>query len=75
MLPKYVANIQDETVRKTFEHVFEGAQSPAYGLSAAPTATAPLLQDGEKGTYSGVYYVRQGNSILAFTPGSIISVT
>jgi hypothetical protein len=75
MIPSKIDAIQDEVTRKAIEDVHSGAQGVSLELDAAPTATAPVLQDNERGIYSGALYERKGNTIYVFTPSSTITIT
>lgn len=75
MIPTKVDAIQDEVTRKALENVHEGAQGVSLELDAAPTATSPILQDNERGIYSGALYERKGKTIYVFTPSSTITIS
>lgn len=67
--------IKDVEIRQQIEDIQEDATGRVIELSAAPTATVPLLQDGERGTYGGILYSRVANNVFAFTPSSTTVVT
>jgi len=75
MIRKPILGEVSPEVKDLFDHTFEEAQGKVLTLSAAPTATAPLLQSGEWGVYSNVLYHRVESTIMVFTPGSTISVS
>jgi hypothetical protein len=75
MIEKNVGNIKDIDTRQTFEHIFREAFGLPLQLSAAPTATAPLLKANEWGFYSGKLYYRIQNIIYEVTPSSTITVS
>ena len=67
--------VKDSETREQIKEIQEEATGKVLELSAAPTASVPLIQDGERGVYSGVLYSRVSNTIYVFTPSSTISVT
>ncbi|MEN6414373.1 MAG: hypothetical protein ABFC84_16670 [Veillonellales bacterium] len=67
--------VKDDETKNVLNHIFQEAQGKVLTLSAAPTATAPLLKDYEWGVYSNVLYQRVGSTILVFTPGSTVAIT
>jgi len=67
-------NIIDE-IRNALEFIQENALGKGIELSAVPTATSPLLQDGEWGVYAGLIYFRVGMTIYVNTPSSTITVS
>jgi len=52
----------------------EDATGAVIVLDAAPTVGKPLLEDGERGVYNNVLYLRVRDTILVFTPSSTITV-
>jgi len=75
MIKKALDLIKDNEVKEAINHLQENAQGNPLDLGAAPTATTPLLEDGEEGIYSDVLYKRQGGTILVFTPSSTITIS
>lgn len=75
MLEKPTNEVIDRITRDHLEHIYQSAQGKVLELSAVPTATAPLLSDGERGVYANVLYERVGNNINVITPTSTIVVT
>jgi len=75
MVKKPILDIQDEITRLHIESLQEETQQNVIELSAAPTATAPLLQDREIGSYNNILYMRVSGSIFVITPSSVIVVT
>ena len=72
---KPTLDIEDRVTREHVESLQENSQGTIISLDAAPTASAPLIEDQEWGVYSNVLYQRVGDTILVFTPGSTITVT
>jgi len=75
MLVKPVTHLQDEETRNHIEWIYEQAQGKVISLSAAPTATVPLLEADEVGKYGNDIYWRIGNTILKFSSDSQITVS
>jgi hypothetical protein len=75
MVKKPTLDIENTVVREHIESLQGESYQNVLELSAAPTATAPLLEDNQWGVYSNVLYQRVSNTILVFTPGSTITVT
>jgi hypothetical protein len=67
-------NTVDE-IRNALDFIQENALGKAIELSAVPTATEPLLQDGEWGVYAGLIYYRVSMTIYVITPSSTITVS
>lgn len=61
--------------RKIFDQIFENAFGNPIKLSAAPTASEPLLEDNTWGIYSNTLYLRNGGTILVFSPSSTITIS
>ena len=75
MIKKPLDKIKDDDTREALDFIQEEVQGNPLELSAAPTATAPLLENFETGIYNNVLYLRKGSTILVFTPGSTITIT
>jgi len=75
MAKRPTQDIADEILRYHVEDIQEGFQENYIELSAAPTASEPLLEDNENGTFENIYYKRVANTILVFTPSSTITIT
>jgi len=73
--PRPTDLIEDEEVRDQVTEIQEGARGNPLILDTAPTAAVPQIQANESGLVGGKYYLRIGNTILVFTPGSTITVT
>lgn len=67
--------IKDDEVREQIKDIQENVTGNVIALSAAPTATAPLLEDGERGTFENKWYSRVGSVIHEFTPSQNITIT
>lgn len=72
---KPTLDIDDDIMRQHVESLQENSQKKLVGIDAAPTATDPLLDDGESGIVSGNLYWRDGNTIFVFTADSTITIT
>ena len=70
-----IDTIKDNDVREHVKELQEQATGRVIELSAAPTASVPLLEDNERGTFENIFYRRVASTILVFTPSSTISVT
>jgi hypothetical protein len=75
MIPKPLDKIADVELRDVLTHIQEESLGRALELSAAPSASAPLLQDNEVGKYNNKYYRRIGSQIFEVTPSSVINIT
>lgn len=75
MLIKPTGDIKDENIRTHIEHLQAEAQGNIIILSAAPTASAPLLQANEWGQYGNSFYCRVGQVIYVFASSSQITIT
>uniref|UniRef100_A0A6M3J512 Uncharacterized protein n=1 Tax=viral metagenome TaxID=1070528 RepID=A0A6M3J512_9ZZZZ len=75
MIIKHAGDIEDFVVREHVEFLQENAQGTVLELGAVPTATVPLLEDGEWGVYSGSLYIRKSSTIYVFVADSTITVT
>lgn len=75
MIKKPLDDVKEINLREHLQFIQEEAAGNALELSAAPTATEPLLEDGEAGVYGGLIYSRIGDTIYVVTPSSTISVT
>ena len=75
MQPTGVGHIEGENNQEILRYIFEEAMGNIIELSAAPTATAPLLEDKTVGEYDGTLYWRVGKNIYSITPDSTIAIT
>ena len=75
MLSKNTSVIKDEETRQMADFILGQGLGNAIELEAVPTATAPLLEDNEWGTYSSIVYFRVSNTIYVITPSSTIPIT
>jgi hypothetical protein len=80
MLKRNTQLLKDEETRLAVEFIQEESLGKAIELSAVPTTTSPLLNDGEWGVYKclgggGIIYFRTGMTIYVVTPSSAITVT
>jgi len=75
MIKKPSDDIQDFNLRSHIEFLQENTQGNALELSAAPTATEPLLEDKEVGQYGNDLYFRVGNTIYKLSSDEQITVS
>lgn len=68
-------DIEDEKMRLHVESIQEDALGNIIPLSAAPTATQPLLEDNQIGSFENILYFRKGSNIEVVTPSSTITIT
>lgn len=68
-------DITDEKMRLHVESIQEDALGNIIPLSAAPTASAPLLEDNQIGSFENILYFRKGSNIEVVTPSSTIAIT
>ena len=57
------------------QHIFQEALGRIEVLSAAPTATAPILKEDEIGLYSNALYARKNDVIYSFSSDSQTTIT
>lgn len=74
MLPRPTNDLKDSSVLAHIAHIQQEAMGNMITLSAAPSSTAPLLQDNEVGNYGNDIYWRIGNTIHKFSSDSQITV-
>ena len=67
--------IKDTEIREQFKEIQEGAIGNVLQLSAAPTASTPLLQDNEIGEISDKLYIRVQDKIYEITPSTVTTIT
>lgn len=75
MIPKPLDKIQDVELRDVLSHIQEEGSGQYLLLTAVPTATVPLLSEGERGIYSNKIYIRRNGLIQVITPSSTITIT
>ena len=75
MLSRNTGLVPDSVTREMFNHVLDEGLGNAILLSAAPTATAPLLSANEWGVYGGKLYFRIAQTIYEVTPSATITIT
>jgi hypothetical protein len=75
MLRKPTNEITDENVRSHLEFIQEEGQGKIIILSAAPTASEPLLDANEIGSYGNDIYWRIGQVIHKFSSDTQITIT
>lgn len=67
--------IKDDEIRKHIEDLQEEVTGEVIELSAAPTASEPLLEDMEWGVYDDILYHRVKSKIYEFTPTETITIS
>ena len=75
MLPKPSEVFKDKDQQEIIEHIFQEGQGKIIDLSAAPTASAPLLDADEVGKFEDKIYWRRGEKIYEITPSTTITIT
>jgi hypothetical protein len=76
MIPKSTDRIKDFDTRDLFDYLLQEGTGQYLILDAVPTATAPLLQDGERGIdTSDDIWIRRNNKLYQITPTSVINIT
>ena len=75
MVKKYTGDIEDKVLRDHIDNINEEFSQNAIELSAAPTATEPLIDDNDSGIFGNALYVRKGSTIYVFNSDSQISIT
>lgn len=75
MLNKDTTDIKEQVIKDHFDSINENAQGKVIELSAAPTASAPLLEAGEIGKFGNDIYERVENTILKFSSDDQIVIT
>ena len=75
MINRPTDDLKENSIRAHIEHIQQEAQGNILILSAAPTASAPLLQDLEVGQYGTSFYWRVGSTIYVFASSSQITIT
>jgi len=76
MIPKPTDKIKDFDTRDMFDYLLLEGTGQYLILSAVPTATAPLLQDGERGIDpSDDIWIRRNSKLYQITPTSVTAIT
>lgn len=75
MVQRATGDIDNNILKDHVESLQQEKQENIIILSAAPTATEPLLEDNQHGVFGGVKYERKANTIYVYTPSSTITIT
>ena len=75
MVKKPTLDIEDRILREHIESLQSESQGNIIELSAAPTASVPLLEADEIGIYNNTLYQRKENTIYVYNSDSQITVT
>ena len=75
MLRRNTDVIKDTDTRLAIEHILQEGMGKAIALSAAPSATVPLLDADEIGIYANKIYIRKNQTIYRLDPGAVITIT
>ena len=75
MIVKTLDKIKDEDLRIILQEIVEEGSGQYLTLSGVPTASAPLLSDGERGIFNNIIYIRRNGLIQVITPSSTITIT
>ena len=66
--------LKDDEVREHIKDIQEEATGRVLELFAAPTASKPLLEDGERGIFNNELFSRVGNTIYKFSSDTQITL-
>ena len=75
MVKKPTLDIEDIVLREHVESINDEFSENIIVLSAAPTATEPLLNDNQRGIFGTDVYIRKGVTIYVVAADSTITVT
>ena len=76
MIEKFIEEIKDEATREAIRHIFREGQGKPLTLGATPTATVPLLLNGQSGyDPNGKYWKREKDVLYEYAATSTTTVT
>lgn len=70
-----IEQIKDPEIREQVKELQEKSTGEIIDLSATPTASSPLLEDGEWGKDGNDIWIRKGNTLLQYLSDSQISIS
>ncbi len=73
-LKRDTTDIKEQVIKDHIDFIQGETQGNILVLGAAPTATEPLLEDGDRGKFGNDIYERVGSSILKFSSDSQITI-